>query len=107
MDATPTKPIRALFFRGFWIFFGPFLLLFVAAFIIQSGAGWFTGQDLLFGVLLLAMILCRWSDFRTGESTDSYGEPVTASDLRRYTVLAVVVGAAVWAVANVLGNHLL
>jgi hypothetical protein len=107
MTSPPTKPMSVLFCRAFWILIGPFALLLVAASIVQSSSGWFTGKDLLFGALLLASILCRWSDFWTGEPLDTYGSPVTEKDMQRYTLTAILAGGALWAVANLVGNHLL
>jgi hypothetical protein len=107
MDTPTTKPMSVLFFRVFWTLIGPFGLMFVAASIVQSGSGWFTGADLLFGLMLLATILCRWGDFWQGEQTDSYGKPVVAKDIQRYTLIAILAGGAIWVFANVLGNHLL
>lgn len=106
MDTPTTRPMSVLFFRTVWLLIGPFSLLLVTASIVQSGSGWFTGTDLLFGVLLLATILCRWGDFWKGERNNSYGEPVTERDVQRYTLIAILAGGAIWAAANLVGSHL-
>lgn len=83
------------------------LLIFVTVTILlQDGNGWFTYRDVLFAVILLAIILCRWGDFRYGEPTDAYGKPVTVSDLRRYTRIWAMAGVAIWAGANLIGRYL-
>ena len=84
------------------------LLLFVTmTILLQDGNGWFTFRDILFAVILLAVILCRWADFRHGGRTDAYGEPVTASDLRRSTRIWAMAGGAIWVGAHLVGNYLL
>jgi hypothetical protein len=104
MDNASTKPMFVLFFRVFWIILGPFGLLFLLAAIVQSGGGWLTGKDLLFGIILLATILCRWGDSWRGERTDSSGEPVTETDVWRYTVTALAAVGTLWAAANLLAT---
>ena len=98
--------MTVLLCRILWSLLGPMLLMFAAATIVQSGSGWFTADDLLFAVILLGTILCRWADFRYGERTDSYGQPVTVSDLRRYTRIWAMAGVAIWAGANLIGRYL-
>ena len=107
MENAQPKPLGVLVCRLFWILLGPAFLFLTAASMVMSGTGWLTGKDLLVGVLLLATILCRWGDFLKGEGTNALGDPVTQRYMLGYTVIAVLVGVALWAVANVLGNHLL
>jgi hypothetical protein len=42
------------------------------------------------------MLLGRWAEFRGGDPRTATGEPATRQDLRRYTLLASVLGLAVW-----------
>jgi hypothetical protein len=99
--------MTVLFCRIFWSLLGPVLLPFAALAIVQSDSGWFTAYDLLFAVILLATILCRWADFRYGERTSSMSEPVAIRALRHYTLTWTLAGGAVWVIANFIGNHVL
>lgn len=106
MENAQTRPMSVLFYRMFWIILGPFGLFGMAAGIVQGGGGWLTARNLVFWMVLLATVLCRWGDFWKGEGTNSYGEPVTEAYMRRYTIIAMLVGGVVWAGANVAGSYL-
>ncbi len=58
--------------------------------ILQSDAGWFTGKDLIFGVVLLLIILCRWVDFLKGDADNGLGDPVSKRYVLGYTVIGLV-----------------
>ena len=107
MENAQPKPLGVLACRLFWVLLGPVGLFLTAASMTLSSSGWLTGKDLLFGVFLLATILCRWGDFLKGEGTNALGDPVTQKYMLGYTVIALIAGVALWAPANVLGNHLL
>jgi hypothetical protein len=77
----------------------------VAAAIINAGTGWLTGLDLAFLAVLGGMLLARWLEFRGGDPQTATGEPATLAHLRRYTLVALLLGLAVWVVANLVGNH--
>jgi hypothetical protein len=105
-NAQPTR-LSVVFYRLFWVLLGPVALFLTATSILLSGVGWLTGTDLLFGVLLLATILCRWGDFLKGNGTNALGDPVTERYMWGYTVGVLVAGLALWIAANLAGNHLL
>ncbi|MFH0980718.1 MAG: hypothetical protein V2A79_04175 [Planctomycetota bacterium] len=90
-----------------WVILGPFALLLITAGIVTRGGGWFTGLDAAFGVVVGLMILGRWVEQRSGTATTLTGEPATVEQCKRYTAILLLVTAAVWVTANVLGNHLL
>ena len=93
--------------RIFWMMIGPLALILLAFKIVQTGTGWLTPIDLSFFGVLAAVIVCRWLEFRGGDPRTSTGEPATPDDLRRFVVTATLGGVGVWALANVLGLHLL
>ena len=106
MENVQPKPLSLVFCRLFWLLLGPAGLLLTGAAISQSEAGWFTGKDLIFGVIVLLIILCRWVDFLKGDRDNALGDPVSKRYMLGYTVIGLVAGAAVWAGVNVLGNYL-
>jgi hypothetical protein len=106
MENVQSKPLSLVFCRMFWLLLGPAGLLLTGAAIMQSKAGWFTGKDLIFGVIVLLMILCRWVDFLKGNGDNALGDPVSKRYMLGYTVIGLVAGAAIWAGVNVLGNYL-
>lgn len=107
MNDSPTGSSAAVLGRLAWMMVGPLALALTLYHIVTSGTGWQTGADLLYFVILLGMILGKWIEFRGGDPRTSSGEPAKPGDLRRYVVLALVLGTALWAVANLVGNHLL
>jgi hypothetical protein len=90
-----------------WIMLGPMAALVILVNIASRQTGWLTGLDAAFGAVVGLMILGRWVEQRSGCATTSTGEPATLEQCKRYTVLVLLGGAAAWAAANVLGNHLL
>jgi len=107
MSTSPTGSLAAVLGRLVWMMVGPLSLALTLYYIVTSGTGWGTGVDLLYFVILLAMILGKWLEFRGGDPRTSTGDPAKPGDLRRYILMTLGVGAAVWAVANLVGNHLL
>jgi hypothetical protein len=85
--------------------FGPLALLLLALGIARNGGGWLTASDGAYLMVLLAMLACRWLEFRSGQGLTAAGEPVTRAQLYRYLAVTGVLGLAAWAVANVLGNY--
>ena len=71
----------------------------------ERGGGWMTAVDVAFFVVLGLTILARCLDFRAGNPQTAMGTPATSAHLRRYVSLAVLVGLAVWGIANLIGNH--
>jgi hypothetical protein len=107
MNTSPTGSSAAVLGRLVWMMIGPLSLALTLYYIVSSGTGWRTGADVLYFVILAAMIVGKWLEFRGGDPRTSSGDPVKPGDLRRYIVMALGVGVAVWAVANLVGNHLL
>jgi hypothetical protein len=91
--------------RLFWIMIGPMILMVLAIQIVTFGNGWLTRFDVAFFVILASLVAARWIEFRTGHPETGTGEPATWSHFRRYTAGVLGFGLAVWAVANLFGNH--
>ena len=111
-DSTPAKPGEISSFwvlgaRLTWIFVGPVALLGITYGIVSGGTGWLTGFDLAFVVVAGLMLLGRWTEQRSGSAMTVTGEPTTPEQLKRYVTILIPVVAAVWIIANVVGNHVL
>ncbi len=84
---------------------GPAILFLLAISIARDGGGWFTLKDVAFLIVLLGMILGRIMEFHGGTPRTAEGEPATREHLRRYTIVILASGFAVWAVVNLIGNR--
>lgn len=107
MSTHPTSPMSVLFGRVFWMTLGPMLLCASLLIILLGGEGWATAADLCYFVVLGLMIAGRWLEFHAGDPHRATGEPADPADLRRYVWGAVGLGVPAWALANLVGNHLL
>lgn len=96
--------MSALFGRVFWMMLGPLLLAVSAFAIVSSEDGWLAFSDFAFLVILTLMLAARWLEFRGGDPQRATGEPATPADLTRYLMVTPIVGLAIWAIANVIGN---
>jgi hypothetical protein len=112
VEPTPVGPreiasISVLGARATWVLAGPLALAGITYGIVSRGTGWLTGLDAAFGAVVVLMLLARRVEFRSGSATSLTGEPATPAAYRCYMTLLPVLAAAVWIVANVLGNHIL
>jgi hypothetical protein len=105
-DST-VPPAATTFERLLWFIVGPAMLMVLAVLIVNSGSGWWTVLDMLFFVAIALMVWSRWAEIRSGYGRTAYNDPATPAHFRRYVTVMVPVALAAWAVANVLGNHLL
>lgn len=106
MDSQPHTPNSVGLARIFWMLLGPFALVLLGLSIVSRGESWATPADFAFLAVVMLLPYARWYEFRHGHAETSTGEPATPAHLTRYCVLAVIIGAAAWATANVLGVHL-
>jgi hypothetical protein len=90
-----------------WVIIGPAALLGITYGIVSGGAGWLTGFDAAFGIVAGLMLLGRWAEQRSGSAVTLTGEPATFQQLKRYVMMLILVTAAIWVVANLVGNHVL
>ena len=111
-EPIPTKPeaissVWVLGARITWVIFGPMVLLLITYGIVSGGTGWLTPLDAAFAVVACLMLLGRWTEHRSGAATTLSEEPATDEQLRRYVAVLIPVLAAVWIIANLVGNHVL
>jgi hypothetical protein len=100
MASNQSTSLLGVFTRITWMMAGPAILLLLAYSLVTNEKGWLAPSSVAFLVVLIAVVLARWLDPLTSE-----GETATAAHLRRYTLMALGIGIAVWAIVNVLGNH--
>ena len=101
------RSLSAVFGRVLWMMLGPLILVLLTFVIVSTGSGWLTWADIAFVGVLASMLLARWVEFQRGHPQTATGEPATPTDLRRYVRTILPVGATVWFLANLMGNHLL
>lgn len=90
--------------RIFWMAFGNIALV-MAALSIYASAGW-SIADLVFWLTVGLLISARYIDIVRFKGTTIHGDPATTAHFRRYALIVLVAGAAVWAVARALGPGL-
>jgi hypothetical protein len=103
----PVTSIFVLLARLTWCVLGPLVLGLTTITIVTRGSGWATSWNLLFALIVAAMIGGRWVEQRSGSATTLTGEPATPQDWRRYWHLLIPTAAGIWIAANALGNHIL
>ena len=99
-SSNETTSIRQVIARTFWMMLGPGVLALLLFNIAGQGKGWLATSSIAFLVVLGGVIIARALDPR-----NSFGEPSTTADFRRYVVCALGLGVAAWALANVLAIH--
>lgn len=92
MSTRPTTSSVAFFGHLSWIIVGPMFLMVLALSIARRNTGWLTLLDLCFRLILGGMLLGRWLEFRSGTAVTGIGGPAMPADLRRYLVVATLVG---------------
>jgi hypothetical protein len=95
----------AFFGRLTWMILGPFALALCTMGIAQRGSGWLSLLDLIYVFVACAMFVGRLTEFRYGRPLTATGEPATAVDLRRYTLVLSSLGVGLWVVAKLVANH--
>ena len=103
-EPEPITSVRVLLARVVWFIAGPALLLILAFRIGFTRDGWFATTDLLFPLVLVAIVGARWYCFSANDRTDTQGKVVTAEALHRYTRAVVTCGILLWVGANAAGN---
>jgi hypothetical protein len=100
-----TSSSAAFFGRLAWIILGPMALAVLTMALAQNPDGWFAPTDLVFLLVLGLMLLGRWAEFRSGGAKTTEGELATQEQVRRYYVVAPLVGMGLWVLANLIGNQ--
>jgi hypothetical protein len=105
--AGPITSLSVLLARVFWMMMGPMLMLILLYAIVTGGGGWITRWDIVYLIVIPLLVLCRWIDVRSGAASDSNGAVAGPEQLHRYARFVVPLGATLWVLANVFGNHIL
>jgi hypothetical protein len=87
--------------RIFWMMIGNCALL-LAAVSVQRSAGWSIADAALWLIVGL-LIGARYLDIVRFKGTTADGAPATMAHLKRYVLLVLVAGAALWGAARALG----
>ena len=106
-DVPPSDSFSVLVSRIFWMLIGPITLALLAFGIVRAGTGWLTGLDAAFFVVLGFIVAARAIEQRSGQGTTAEGKPSTWAHVRHYYFRLIAVAAALWFVANLIGNHVL
>lgn len=89
--------------RFFWMGAGNAVLAFLLVFIAQRSGFRLGALDLAYLVTVAALVAVRFVDIRYLAGRTTEGEPATLPLWRRYSAVTVVVGAALWGAAHLLG----
>ena len=87
--------------RIFWMFIGN-VALFMAAAAVYASAGW-SIADVVYWLIVGLLICARYIDIVRFKGKTTDGEPATTTHLKRYALMVLLVGAALWAAARALG----
>jgi hypothetical protein len=99
--AVPSTSSLGCLLRVYWMLGGVAVFMFSGLWIaVSSDSAWFCAIDVLFGAGLFSAILARYLDICHFNGTKATGEPATMNDWRRYAILMLVVGCAVWGLAH-------
>ncbi len=99
--------ISVILARIMWTLLGPAGMGLAALIIVNRGNGWLTPLDAFYGVVVSLMLAGRYVELRSGQGITVTGEPATIRHFKRYAVVLVLTAALVWALANLIGNHLI
>jgi hypothetical protein len=87
--------------RIFWMMIGNLAAL-MAALKIYLSTGW-SAADAAYWLLVALLVGARYVDIVRFKGQTMDGEPATMAHLKRYVLLVLVAGAALWIVARGLG----
>jgi uncharacterized membrane protein YdcZ (DUF606 family) len=90
----------------FWLFGGPLLALFLLANAVQKSSGSLSWADVLYVVVVAAILAARRVDATKYGGVNAFGETSSPLELRRYTVVVAVVAGLLWLVVRVGGKLL-
>jgi hypothetical protein len=107
MDEGRTGSAGILLCRLIWMLLGPLFLGLIAYRTVRQADGWFTGTDIAYAGILVAMIVGRWLEMRSGTAMTATGEPATMAQFKRYVVILLIVAALAWIIVKAVGNHVL
>jgi len=96
----PAPAALGVLARIFWMGAGNFALALVAMLIAQSTA--LSGLDLLFWMIVGALLAVRYVDITRLGGTTAEGAPASTRDWYRYAVYLLLAAGVLWALAHTL-----
>jgi hypothetical protein len=87
--------------RLIWVAGGNFALLILLAFIVQQKTA-LSSLDVIFWVVVAALLFIRFADVRWLHGTGSESEPATMKDWWRYARLLFVIAGGAWVIVHAL-----
>ena len=91
----------SLIARLIWVAGGNSVLLILMAYIVQQKTA-FSSLDVIFWVVVAALLLIRFADVKWLHGTGSESEPATMKDWWRYARLLFIIAGGVWAATHAL-----
>jgi hypothetical protein len=98
--------IFSLLVRVFWMLLGNAILAISAIFITQGKDWKFQTADVVFWVIVAALLLARYLDIKFYSDSDSTGQPASMVNWRKYAAILLIISTAVWVLAHVV-NYLM
>jgi hypothetical protein len=86
--------------RLFWMLIGPAILSILGLSLVEIHKGWLSPRSVVYVVLLIAVVLCRWFD-----PLDSYGQPTTSHQRQLELAFLIILGLGGWLMANALAAY--
>jgi hypothetical protein len=96
-----STPFSGCLVRLFWMGIGNVALALCAVAILSHRGDFLSAADIVYWVLVPAMIVVRFVDIRKFGGRTAAGEPASDVHWRRYLVFVIVGSSALWAIAHV------
>jgi hypothetical protein len=96
-----STPFSGCLVRLFWMGIGNVALALCAVAILRHQGGFLSAADIVYWVLVPAMIVARFVDIRRFDGRTAAGAPASDVHWRRYLVFVIVGSSALWAIAHV------
>lgn len=97
--SSPNPTFVSVCARMFWMLAGPAVLVLIAFSIWENPQGWLSPKGIAYFAVLALMLLARWLDPQSSDEG-----PAMPGERRRFAMIAITVGLAVWLAANALGR---
>jgi hypothetical protein len=88
----------AVFVRMTWLAIGSIVLVAMTLLLLKSPG--FSGKDVAFWSVPVAMIAVRWLDIARFKGQTTQGKPATMGTLGRYALELLVASAVLWGIAH-------
>jgi hypothetical protein len=92
--------IAGLLARIFWMPVGSMVLAISMISIILHKGRMFNAADWVFWITIAALILVRYLDIKFWGGQTAAGEPASIKHWRKYTIVLIVISAAIWSAAH-------